>query len=106
MVGMVGRDGSHWYPRNVAILQTAPINTKGNKILVLGIDGCLVQLPVAKQFTGDVVTDEKGRPIGCAPPPVEMKPWDPVQLAVVDLWIFQPFQSILGDGSRPCKGPA
>jgi hypothetical protein len=48
-----------------------------------------------KAVAGDGVTDENGRPVGFAPPLVQWKPWELVQMVVGDL---PPLQSILGDG--------
>jgi hypothetical protein len=80
----------NWSAVAYLTLQTAPIDTKRN-------DGRPVQLPVVKQqpieSAGDVVKVE------IVPPPAH---WKPI-LAVGDLLTFE---SILGNGIRPYKGPA
>lgn len=88
-------------PKEDAVYKKSP------SILALGIDGHPIQLPTVSQeltFVGDITTDQKsGRPIGFAAPPTNWKPWKSVQLAIGDL---PAFQTVLGDGITPYKGPA
>mmetsp|Transcript_14510 Transcript_14510/g.34791 ORF Transcript_14510/g.34791 Transcript_14510/m.34791 type:complete len:436 (+) Transcript_14510:2-1309(+) len=83
------------------------VYNKGPFISAVGIDGRPLELPtVNKQlsFAGDLQKDpDTGRPIGFEPPPGNWKPWDSVQLAVGDL---PAFESVLGDGRTPYRGPA
>ena len=80
---------------------------KGPVVAAVGIDGRPLRLPtVSKQitFAGDLVKDtQTGRPMGFASPPSNWEPWDETLVAVGDL---PAFQTILGDGKTPYKGPA
>jgi hypothetical protein len=80
---------------------------KAATILAMGIDGRPMQLPLgslALTFVGDSRIDPtSGRPVGFAMPPDEWKPWSTVQLAIGDL---PAFETVLGDGITPYKGPA
>ena len=81
--------------------------SKEPAIAALGIDGRPLQLPTIKKqlsFAGDIKKDPKtGRPVGFEAPPSSWQPWDEVQLAIGDI---PAFESILGDGKTPYKGPA
>ena len=79
---------------------------KAAAVMAVGIDGRPIQLPIVSQqldFAGDILRDKSGRPAGFAKPPSQWKAWDPVRIAVGDL---PAFESILGDGVHPYKGPA
>ena len=83
-----------------------PVYNKSPSVLGMGIDGRPLPLPtISKEltFTGKMETDESGKVIGFESPPASWKPWKNIQLAIGDL---PAFQTVLGDGIIPYKGPA
>lgn len=72
----------------------------------VGVDGKSMTLPISPKQTLTFVGNpqlEQGRLVGFQQPPVDWKPWNPVNVAVGDL---PAFSNILGDGITPYQGPA
>lgn len=87
--------------------KTDSLYRSGPAISALGIDGRpLTLLTIENQlsYAGNPIIDlDSRRTVDFESPPVNWKPWDPVQLAVGDIPVFG---NILEDGLTPYEGPA